>query len=110
MGSRQGHEVTLERKTPLRARSRRTAKTYRDERRPLVARLLEQRPKCERCESARSTEVHELLSRARGGSITDEKNCVALCHECHSWITTNPAEATADGWLKHSWERKGGAA
>lgn len=88
----------------MRFRSRKTEVTYR-QRRKLVASLLTERPYCQRCYAARSTEVHELLSRARGGSILDPANCVALCHACHAWITTNPAEATADGWLKNSWER-----
>ncbi len=47
-----------------------------------------------------STEVHEVVSRARGGDILDPDNCRALCHECHIWITTHPAQATEEGWLK----------
>jgi 5-methylcytosine-specific restriction endonuclease McrA len=88
----------------MRARSKKMAAKY-TERRKLVATMLEEFPMCQRCNAQRSTEVHELLSRARGGSILDPSNCVALCHQCHHWITTNPAEATADGWLKHSWEK-----
>lgn len=84
---------------PLRFRSKKQAAVYIHRRR-LVASLLEERPACERCQQARSTEVHELLSRARGGSILDVENCVALCHDCHCWITTHPAEATAEGWLR----------
>lgn len=82
----------------MRFRSRKREAEYR-QRRVLVASLLTQYPVCVRCHAARSTEVHELLSRARGGSILDESNCVALCHACHGWITTNPLQATADGWL-----------
>lgn len=95
--------VPLERRTPLRARSRRQANTYRTRRAPLVADLLEERPVCQRCQAARSSEVHELKSRARGGSILEENNLAALCHACHAWITTNPAAATAEGWLLPSW-------
>lgn len=87
----------------MRPRSRKRAREYIT-RRKLVAMLLTERPVCERCKGARSTEVHELLSRARGGSILDSTNCAALCHHCHRWITTHPAEATAEGWLKRSWE------
>ena len=87
----------------MKRRSPRMERVYRVRRR-LVGRLLEERPVCERCHSARSTEVHELLSRARGGSITDEANCAALCHSCHAWITTNPAAATAEGWLRSQYE------
>lgn len=88
----------------LRRRSKKTARTYRTERIPLVIETLETRPICERCHAARSTEVHELKSRARGGSILDPDNLAALCHHCHHWITTNPAAAHDEGWLKHSWE------
>jgi 5-methylcytosine-specific restriction protein A len=78
------------------------AALYR-QRRPLVAAILEERPVCERCHAARSEDVHELLSRARGGSILDESNLAALCRKCHSWITTHPTEATAEGWLRSRW-------
>jgi 5-methylcytosine-specific restriction endonuclease McrA len=88
----------------MRARSKKMSQKY-VERRKLVAEILEQYPSCQRCEIQRSTEVHEILSRARGGSILDKNNCVALCHSCHHWITTNPLAATAQGWLKHSWEK-----
>jgi 5-methylcytosine-specific restriction endonuclease McrA len=70
----------------------------------LVADILASNPICQRCGTKPSTEVHEIKSRARGGSITDPANCVALCGGCHQWITTHPAEATADGWLKNSWD------
>ena len=83
----------------MRFRSRKREAEYR-QRRPLVGLLLAERPVCERCQAARSTECHELLSRARGGSILDETNIVCLCSPCHFWITTHPAAATADGWLR----------
>lgn len=86
----------------MRARSKRMEAIYRD-RRQLVAAMLEAHPVCQRCGRARSAEVHELKSRARGGSIVDEANCRALCHDCHRWITENPADAEADGWLLPSW-------
>ncbi len=74
------------------------------ERRKLVAEMLTKHPQCARCHYKKSTEVHELKSRARGGSILDPDNCVALCHQCHFWITTNPKDAKQEGWLKSSWE------
>lgn len=83
----------------MRFRSKKREAEYR-QRRILVARLLTEKPWCERCLTKRSTEVHEVLSRARGGSILDEDNCRALCRDCHDWITTNPAAATAEGWLR----------
>jgi 5-methylcytosine-specific restriction protein A len=72
-------------------------------RRRLCAALLEERPVCERCHQARSEDVHELLSRARGGSILDESNLAALCRPCHTWVTTHPTAATAEGWLRSRW-------
>lgn len=92
------------RRSPLRSRSKKTAKTYRQHRAPLVAQLLAEVPTCQRCKSRRSSEVHEIKSRARGGSILDENNLAILCHDCHRWITEHPAEATNQGWLAHSWE------
>ena len=89
----------------MRYRSKKQEALYR-ERRKLVAYLLEAIPVCQRCHSARSNECHEILSRARGGSILDVENIAVLCNPCHRWITTNPAEATAEGWLINSWERE----
>lgn len=86
------------------ARSKKRAKLYRDERIPLVISLLSERPTCQKCMSAPSQDIHELKSRARGGSITDLNNLVALCRSCHNWITTHPKEAHDQGWLKQSWE------
>jgi 5-methylcytosine-specific restriction endonuclease McrA len=74
------------------------------QRRSLVAQMLEEKPVCERCDAARSTDIHEVVSRARGGSILDPSNLVALCRQCHSFITQNPLVAHAEGWSKHSWE------
>ena len=105
------------RRTPLRAktpkartpkrlpyRSPKMRRLYATQRRDLVAEFLEAHPICQRCRCKRSTDVHEIRSRARGGSITDEANLAALCRGCHDHVTQNPAEATAEGWLKHSWE------
>ena len=89
---------------PIKFRSKKMAKKYREQRVPLVAELLAAIRVCERCGMRESTEVHEIKSRARGGSITDLKNLAVLCHECHAWITTHPKEATAQGWLKNSWD------
>jgi 5-methylcytosine-specific restriction endonuclease McrA len=88
----------------VRARSKKMVKKY-VERRKLVAQMLETYPMCQRCNSKASEEVHEVLSRARGGDILDINNCRALCHMCHFWITTNPAEALKAGWLKNSWDK-----
>lgn len=79
-------------------------RVYAYERRPLVQKLLSERPVCQRCKKQVSQDIHELKSRARGGSITDIDNLVAICRDCHRWITDNPKAAAQTGWLKHSWE------
>ena len=67
-------------------------------RKPLVKELLEEYPVCQRCLMARSTDPHEPLTRARGGSIIDKANMVALCRECHDWIHAHPKQAGE--WLR----------
>ena len=72
-------------------------------RRKIVAEVLAERPYCQagprirdekhRCGNL-STDCHEPLTRARGGSITDKNNILAVCRACHDWIHRNPAEAT----------------
>lgn len=86
----------------MRARSKKQAALYVT-RRKLVAEFLMERPVCERCQQARSDDVHELLSRARGGSISDESNLAALCRPCHREVTENPAQAALDGWVRSRW-------
>jgi hypothetical protein len=91
----------------LKARSAKTAKFYREVRAPLVARLLAERPRCEArigCSGA-SADVHEIVSRARGGSLVDEANLACVCRDCHTYLTDNPLAAEALGLSKHSWER-----
>ena len=88
----------------MKPRSKKMQDLYK-RRRVLVAELLEEYPICMRCGSHRSEDIHEIVSRARGGSILDPENLVALCRSCHSFITQNPATAHAEGWSKHSWER-----
>ena len=46
-----------------------------------------------------SVDVHEVVTRARGGSILDPHNCRAICRLCHDWIHDNPADATEVGLL-----------
>ena len=95
-------QTPLKRRKPIRQRSKKMAKLYREVRVPLVRKILEERPWCQRC-GRRSQTVHELLTRRRGGSITDETNCVALCKTCHDWIHDHPAKATEEGWLISRW-------
>jgi hypothetical protein len=86
----------------MKYRSKKMARLYM-ERRKLVAEILDDAI-CVRCKSAQATEVHELLTRARGGSILDKNNCVPLCHSCHSWVTLNPKKAHEEGLMLNSWE------
>lgn len=88
----------------IRPRSKKTEKLYAEQRRPIVKKLLQDHPLCQRCKKEYATDVHELKSRARGGSITDENNLRCVCRTCHFWITTNPKLAKETGWLKSSWE------
>lgn len=117
----------LKRKTPLRSVSKKRQR-LQGQRRALVREQLAARPKCEagevihlyyvdyfgrafawekfrtdRCQK-RSTDIHEPLTRARGGSIVDLDNTVAVCRRCHDWIHAHPDEATSLGLLKHSWD------
>lgn len=105
--------TALRRLTPLRRRKRLNPVSAKraaiaDERRALVARILSERPRCEvndgyRCLRA-SAHLHERLTRARGGSILDPTNVVAICWNHHRYIHDNPEWAASRGLLQHSWE------
>jgi hypothetical protein len=88
----------------MRFRSPDTAAEYR-RRRVLVRRILTEQTMCVVCGNARATAIHEPLTRARGGSILDEKNCVPICAPCHMRVHEDrDGWATAAGWLRHSWD------
>lgn len=74
-------------------------------RRKLRVKMLDQMPMCERCWIAFGTDLHEIKTRARGGSILDEENIAVLCRMCHSWVTENPELALDEGWLRNSWDK-----
>ncbi len=105
----------LKRKTPIRAQSKKRAKEQR-QRRQLVAAQLEQRPYCEAARlvaqidrshlcQRQSVDIHEPLTRARGGSIVDVNNMLAVCRSCHDWIHAHPESAEMVGLLRHSWSK-----
>lgn len=71
---------------PLRHRLAKQQRVYERQRAPLVRELLAEFPLCQRCLIARSAEVHEVRTRARGGSILDPDNCRAVCSPCHQEI------------------------
>lgn len=97
----------LRQKVPLRKRSEKMSEIYRTQRIPLVIEMLEESPWCsarlKHC-TRRATDVHEVKSRARGGSITDKDNCITLCRHCHTFITEHPRWAKEHGWSKSSWD------
>lgn len=86
-------------------------------RRPLVQRLLTERPYCEACpifathdgktmyRRQQSVDIHEIVRRSQGGSILDEANLMAVCRPCHQRIGNHPALAFELGLAKHGWER-----
>ena len=85
-------------RTPLAKQSAKRVAVSR-ERAALVRRVLAARPICERCHEARSVDVHEPYTRARGGSIVDDDNTVAICRRCHDWVHSHPKEASELGLL-----------
>lgn len=99
----------------MRHRSAKKEAEYR-ERRPLVARLLGERPWCEACpvfaahDGKRtyvrrpSVDVHELVRRSQGGSILDEANLLCVCRECHRRIGNHPQLAFDLGLARHGWD------
>jgi len=99
----------------MRHRSKKKEEEYKL-RRPLVARLLEQRPYCEACpifaehdekiiySRQRSVDIHELKRRSQGGSILEEDNLMAVCRQCHNRIGNYPALAFELGLSRHGWE------
>lgn len=91
------------RRKPIRPVSKRRAQQNKERR--CVARQMEG-ARCAMC-NARADDLHEVLSRARGGSITDPENIRPLCRPCHTYITEHPAWAEANGWSKNSWEAAG---
>lgn len=101
---------SLKRKTPLKQVSDKRKKLNR-ERSKFVKDTLTERPNCQagllimsrddrhRC-FVTSVDVHEVVTRARGGSIVDPDNVLAICRSCHDWIHDNPRVATELSLLK----------
>ena len=110
-------------RTPIRPVSAKRAAENR-ERKAMVAAAFPERPLCVVYELAQAhpgtvpagvlescgrwaDDVHELLSRARGGSITDRANVAPPCRPCHTAITPGPDWAQRLGLVKHSWPEGG---
>lgn len=107
------HGGGLARRTPVRQVSAKRAAENR-KRRAMIDALYPERPRCARpgC-TALADDIHEPLTRGRGGSITDPENAVPLCRACHDEITFRPESelgwAYEAGLLRHSWDASGKA-
>jgi hypothetical protein len=47
-------------------------------------------------------DAHEVVTRARGGSITDPANILLVCRPCHNWIDDHPAAASDIGLIQRN--------
>ena len=89
----------------MRFRSKKRERQYR-QRRTLVEQILDERPVCQRCSAARSTDVHEVIRRSQwSAGILVTENLRALCRRCHIWVTEHPKQAVEEGWSAWSWDR-----
>jgi hypothetical protein len=99
-----GRSTRLARVTPLRPVSAKRRAENRV-RRQVVQAVFGDAPRCQRPGCTRlADDVHEPLTRARGGSITDPVNMVPLCRACHMQVQLGPAWAYDLGLMLHSWD------
>lgn len=98
------------RKTGLKAQSNKRRRENRV-RRKVAHETFGDQPVCGRPGCGQwADDVHEPLTRARGGSITDPDNMIPLCRFHNDQIAAEePAWAYEFGLLKHSWDRDGAA-
>jgi 4-alpha-glucanotransferase len=61
--------------------------------------FLEAHPRCQRCDSFRSQDVHHKKGRL-GGNLLDQGTWVALCRSCHDWIHAHPKYSRSIGLLQ----------
>ena len=47
-------------------------------------------------------DMHEVLSRARGGDPLDKHNILCLCRTCHQAVTAKPAKAEEYGFSRRA--------
>jgi hypothetical protein len=91
----------------LRTRSKK-AQAIAPKRKYFVKTMLDLYPACQvrwddDCQS-KSVDIHEPLTRARGGSILSKDNAIATCRHCHSQIHIHPNQATDRGFLISRWD------
>jgi hypothetical protein len=95
----------LDRSTPIAKQSKKRQRENRERRDVLTAKYGTGPVQCEVPWCGRwADDAHEVLTRARGGSITDPDNIRAVCRPCHDAITGEVPWAYEIGFLKHSWE------
>lgn len=87
---------------------------YREERVPLVKRLLDESPWCElgpkisevdrRYDDCQNYAIglHEIRKRSQGGSLTDPENVRRCCGPCNSWVEDHPVQAREVGLVKRA--------
>lgn len=96
------HGGPLKRRTPLAPMSTKRRRQLDGGERQWRRAELERRCWCEIGRPGclgRATELHEVVKRSRGGSTTDPDNVRSVCHRCHMWTESEPALATALGFL-----------
>ncbi|MEU8378863.1 hypothetical protein [Streptosporangium sp. NPDC048865] len=93
-------------RTRLNPASSKRDKANRDRRTMAAALFPDGPPQCAVPDcSRRADDLHEPLTRGRGGSITDPDNAEPLCRPHHDEVTfTEPDWAYDLGLLIHSWE------
>lgn len=61
---------------------------------------------CQRCRHAQGVNRDHRKNRSQGG-LSVVSNLQLLCGSgttgCHGWVTTNPADALAEGWSVPGW-------
>ena len=87
------------RRVSIKSRSEKRAKFMREVRVPLVRRRINGKL-CDRCHEATAVDVHEILPRSAGGSMTDDNNLADLCRRCHDWVTLHPRLAEVEGFRR----------
>jgi hypothetical protein len=101
---------SLERTASLPKQSKKRQRENRERHAMKNAMFPEGRPACivPWCELL-ADDLHEPLTRARGGSITEPDNAVPTCRGHNSELTEEPAWGYELELLVHSWDKRSGA-
>jgi hypothetical protein len=103
--AREPGKTGLNRSARLRPVSPKRAKENRERSRLIRELYGDHRPRCARPSCLRmADDVHEILPRARGGSITDPSIWAPLCRPDHDEATREAGWAYQAGLLFHSWQ------